>query len=275
MTTDEFAIPELDLPSTASIRRAVLLGVLRSGFAAAAWLVVAAIVAFFAILGLNAVRTEHFHDIGFYGSNGGGCCSANLGLTNSQDLNLTARGGIGGAAPVVGHVRQSLFGTITADLPPSEGTPIGEALGRDRPPKDGTARFLDSVPPSASVSAVVEFAAPLTRQAYIEFPGAGDEAVLLNDPYGKSRPVSWSIYDLDRFTRWVGTLSADDDETLAGLGAPPVRELRAAAHEPRVHAFVLERATVDEARTLLADPRIRSVNIADVGFDPSRQLPKN
>jgi hypothetical protein len=282
MTTDEFAVPDLDLPGPAQIRRAVLRGILSSGFAAAAWLAVAAILGFFAILGVNAVRTGHFHDVAFYGArvghpefvaHGGACCSANLGLTNWMALDATVRGTH--PAPVTGSVRQGLFGGISGDLPPSEGTPIGDALSRDRPAKDGTRTFVDSLPPSVSVSAVVEFAQPLTIEDYLDFPHATTEAVLLADPYGGNKPISWPSMDLRSFTKWAGGLDPDDDETLDNLGSPPVSELRAAARDPRVHAFVIDSATVGAVRELLADPRVRSVNIADVGFDPMHQFPGN
>jgi hypothetical protein len=288
MSADEFAVPDLALPGPASIRRAVLRGILRSGFAAAAWLLVAALLAGFAAMGLSAVRTGHFHDIAFYGAQvgrpgyvmeGGPCCSEGL-FANRIDFGLTVRGGIPVAPPVRGSVRQGISGSIVPDLPPAAATPVGAALDRRRPTKDATRAFLGSLPPSVTASAIVEFASPPTTSGYLSFeirpgePADLGERVFLADPYGDT-PATWEVHDVRSFGDWVHGLSPDDDRVLSDLGAPPVSALRKAAKDPRVHAVVLERASVAELRALLADDRVASLNIAGVAFDPAAQSPTN
>jgi hypothetical protein len=71
----------------------------------------------------------------------------------------------------------------------------------------------------------------------------------------------------------VATLTADDDDALERLGAPPLAVLRSAAQNPRIHAVVVEQASVDDLTELLKNPEVRSVNVAAVGFDPARQNP--
>jgi hypothetical protein len=208
----------------------------------------------------------------------GECCSEDLGLTNSQAFDLRALGSFSHPAPLTAHVRQNLTGTLAADLPPRDGTPVGDALTRDRPSKDGTRTFLTGLPPSASVSAVVELTQPLTHDKYLDFMPDGmrlGDGVILTDPYAGSALVSWPNPDIAAYGRWVRLLTPDDDEALGTLGAPSVADLRAAARDPRVHAFVIDSATVGQVRDLLADPQVRSINVADVGFDGARQFPQN
>ena len=56
MTTD---FDEIVLPEPPSLRRAVFLGVLRTGFAAAAWLLVGALLVVLTGIVLAGVRGEH------------------------------------------------------------------------------------------------------------------------------------------------------------------------------------------------------------------------
>jgi hypothetical protein len=263
------------IPDPPSLRRAVWLGVVRTGFAAAAWLVVAALLVVLGGIGLAAARGGHFGDVSRYAvlvghpeyrSDDGDCC-AGLGYTLRRDLELTARGTFGGTATVTGVVRLGVTGSVTAELPPATGTPIGDARKRGRPAKGATTAFLATLPPSATASAIVEFDGPRPADDAL----FGDQ-VFLSPPYDE--PVAtWAVTDLRGFTQWVGKLGPGDDDMLGELGAPTLEQLRALAADPRITGVILEHATVPELRALLASPRVLSVNVAAAGFDPAQQFP--
>jgi len=278
MTSD---IDEIVLPEPPSLRRAVFLGVLRTGFAAAAWLLVGALLVVLTGIILAAVRGEHFAQIAQggalvgrpeYASAENNCCPG-LGYSLRMDLDLTARGTIGGTSTLTGVIRKGLSGAITTEMPPATGTPIGDALQRGRPAKEATTAFLATLPASVVASAVVEFGPPLSPNEFLDLvPNSLRAQVFLTSPYAE--PVaSWPVSDLRGFQEWVSHLSGSDDDALHELHAPPVKQLRSLAADPHVDGAVVERLTVTQLRTLLADPRVQSVNIAAVGYDPARQFP--
>ena len=278
MTSD---FDEIVLPEPPSLRRAVFVGVLRTGFAAAAWLLVGALLVVLTGIILAGVRGQHFAEVAQggalvgrpeYASEARNCC-AGLGYTLRMDLDLTARGAIGGTSTVTGVVREGVSGAITAEMPPAAGTPIGDALKRGRPAKDATRAFLAALPDPVVASAVVEFGTPLTANEFLDLtPNSLRAQVFLSSPYDE--PIaSWQVTDLRGFQEWVGHLSGGDDDALRELDVPPLAQLRSLAADPHVNGAVAERLTVAQLRTLLADPRVESVNIAAVGFDPARQFP--
>ena len=278
MTTD---IDEIVLPEPPSLRRAVFLGVLRTGFAAAAWLLVGALLVVLTGVVLGAVRGQHFAEVvqggalvgrPEYASGRSNCCPG-LGYSLRMDLDLTARGAIGGTSTVPGVIREGVSGAITAEMPPAAGTPVGDALTRGRPAKDATKAFVATLPESVVASAVVEFGTPLRANEFLDLiPDSFRAQVFLSPPY--TEPIaSWQVADLRGFQEWVSHLSGGDDDALRALGAPPLKQLRSLAADPHVDGAVVERLTVAQLRTLLADPRVESVNIAAIGFDPARQFP--
>jgi hypothetical protein len=58
-----------------------------------------------------------------------------------------------------------------------------------------------------------------------------------------------------------------DDRNLGRLGLPPADEIKTLAADPKVHAFILAKASMERLRALLDDPAVRSVNVGDVAFD--------
>lgn len=273
---------EIVLPEPPSLRRAVFLGVLRTGFAAAAWLLVGALLVALIGIILAGVRGEHFAEVAQggalvgrpeYASNDSDCCPG-LGYSLRMNLDLTARGAIGGTSTLTGVVREDALGEMSSEMPPTAGTPIGDALQRGRPTKDATEAFLATLPDSVVASAVVEFGAPQTADEFLSLtPESSRSLVFLSPPY-EEPTASWPATDLRGFQEWVGHLSGDDDDALRELRAPPFKQLRSLAADPHVNGAVVERLTVAQVRTLLADPRVASVNIAAVGFDPALQFPK-
>jgi hypothetical protein len=274
---------EIVLPEPPSLRRAVFLGVLRTSFAAAAWLLVGALLVVLTGMILGAVRGEHFAEVAQggalvgrpeYASSDRDCCPG-LGYSLRMNLDLTARGAVGGVSTLTGVVRENVLGEISTDMPPAAGTPVGEALERGRPAKDATKAFLATLPDSVAASAIVEFGTPLSADEFLDLaPESSRSLVFLSAPY-EEPTASWPATDLRGFREWVGHLSAGDDDALREMQAPPYAQLRSLAADPHVHGAVLEHLTVTEVRALLADPRVASVNIAAVGFDPARQFPRS
>lgn len=58
-------------------------------------------------------------------------------------------------------------------------------------------------------------------------------------------------------------------DLLATLDLPPSATLRELARSPRVYAMVVDRATPAQLRSLLDNPAVRAVNLADIAFDPA------
>jgi hypothetical protein len=292
MTTDPtpadtpFEVPEMNLPDEAAIRRAVRRGIVLTGLVAAAWMLLAVVVLYIGGLVVVALHTEQFHNVAYYGAqvgrpgyvvNGNSCCTGTLGLSSAQELELRQRGAPG-AGQITARVSRGLSGTLTSTLPDENATPVGAALQRERPTKAGTRTFLKALPSLVSATAIIEFSTPLDQAGLDAFSlndtgslTSGDpRAMLLTDPYA-GQVVSWSEHSVLDFSAWVAALSPGDDDELSELEAPSVAVLRSAARNPRIHAVVVERATPGDLEALLKDGNIRSVNVAEVGFDPARQ----
>jgi len=282
-----FDVPEMNVLDDGSIRRAVRRGVVLTGLVAAAWLLLATVVLYLGGVVVVAVHTKHFHDLAYYGAqvgrpgytvNGNSCCLGTLGLSSTQELELHQRGALGPTGQITGRVWRGFTGRLGSVLPDDSATPIGAALQRERPTKAGTTAFLGTLPPLISASAIIEFSTPLDEAALDNFrftdtgslSSSDPWALFLADPYG-GQVVSWPEHSVVDFPDWVATLSADDDNELDKLGAPSVAVLRTAAKTPRIHAVVIEQASVSDLQTLLKNPQVRSVNVAEVGFDPARQ----
>jgi hypothetical protein len=92
--------------------------------------------------------------------------------------------------------------------------------------------------------------------------GTDDRGVALADP-------------LTQFTTWARMLRERDNGNLERLDLPPAGYIKRLAENPQVHGFLLKRATIDRLQGFLDDPRIRSVNVADVAFDLSQSQPES
>jgi hypothetical protein len=285
----EFEVPEMSVPDEAAIRRAVLRGILRSSLAAASWLLVVVIVAVIAIGGIGAVRAkglanivdngfaaahpEYDVDIGPF---------TNLGVT-TIDLNVRPRGALGHPGWTPGRITQPIFGGLEVDLGPKPDTPLGDALARKPPSRDTVEAFLNQLPKNVSVSAVVQLAKPLRAEEIPDVVDPGyersdapykgrSECAFLNDPYSSDRVVSWSRYVMPQFVHWARGLDSSDDDLLNRVGLPSSSALHKLAEVPMVHGYVIERASPREVSVLLADDRVRSLNVFDIGYDPVRQF---
>jgi hypothetical protein len=57
-----------------------------------------------------------------------------------------------------------------------------------------------------------------------------------------------------------------DDRNLGRLGLPSSEQIKRVASRGKLYGFILQRASLKTLRRILADPGVRSVNIADVAF---------
>ena len=94
-------------------------------------------------------------------------------------------------------------------------------------------------------------------------PQIASSATAAEDPLPLADPLT-------QFKTWANMLRDGDDENLERLNLPPADSIKRLAENPKVHGFLLERATVARLEGLLDDPGIRSVNVADVAFDLSQ-----
>ncbi|WP_030435703.1 hypothetical protein [Actinoplanes subtropicus] len=271
----EFTLPELPEVDDAAIRRAVRRGVLRAGLSAAAWLLLAVVLAVVATGTVTALSTRRFAEVVYDGAVAahpeyevsGMSCGGGL-TSGTVRLDLRARGDIGGSPQTTGQIRRSFLGDVEVDLGDSAGTPVGRALTRGIPAKAATRALLAKVPDVVAASAVVHFTTPQTAAAVID--RYGQDAILFTPPPGSDALVGWpDAGDLARFTRWAGDLRSGDDELLATIGLPPAATLRDVARDPRIAAVIVDRATPAQLRTILDDPLVSGVTLADLNFDPT------
>src|SRR5215213_6025988 len=72
---------------------------------------------------------------------------------------------------------------------------------------------------------------------------------------------------LTQFQEWAAELRDSDDRNLGRLGLRPAEEIKKLSENPKVHGFILDRASVEQLNGFLYDSGVRSVNVADVAFD--------
>jgi hypothetical protein len=204
-------------------------------------------------------------------------------------------------------LRLNILGRLVIDsIPILPETPIEQALSGGRPSKAQTQALLDELPEPMRASAVVELATPLTTGAFADLlartgvPTGAPELhnsppIFLEPPYppfhtegpnpelGPARKLAWPnptiasdtagegdlapSDPLTQFKAWAAQLEDGDDRNLGRLGLPPADKIKTLAEDPKVHAFILPKASVERLRALLDDPAIRSLNLADVAFD--------
>jgi hypothetical protein len=280
------------------VRRAIWRGVARTGVVAALSLTVLATLVVAVSAVVSSVRGRHFHLVAVNGmvvahpeyeiQQEGSCCATgplfgltNLGLASEVALRVRPLGALNYPGTSIVTISAGLGGHIQADLDGGR-TPLGDALGRGRPDSGSTVRFMDGLPESTVVSALVELRQPAQAEALqvfldtsvpvTEVPNRG-LPVLLVDPYEprSTNPVSWRGPQLDELRAWAAELGQDDEENLRAIGLPSPAQLRRIVDEGQVHAFVVPRMPLALARALLADPAVRSVNILDVAFDLAAQ----
>jgi hypothetical protein len=196
---------------------------------------------------------------------------------------------------------------VIDSIPVLPETPIDHALAGGRPEKSTTEALLSDLPGPVAATALVEFAAPLTSQQFeevLERNGITDAPlsrssppIYLESPYppfhidgnrpmpeiGPARKLAWpdsstaasealgspvpNADPLTQFQDWAAELDDGDDRNLGRLRLPTADEIKRLAENPRVYAFILDRASIQQLRSFLDDAAVRSVNVADVAFD--------
>lgn len=144
-------------------------------------------------------------------------------------------------------------------------------FGERRTEKKATAALLRGLGTRVEVTAVVEFARPMTSVA------DGGGRVLLSPARVGKFPLYWDgepcadsegcgdLSPVERFRRWVDGLREEDRGTLDAFGLD-LAELRKAAGEGKVYGEIVEGVTPAELEKLLKDPGVRSVSVAEVGL---------
>lgn len=235
-----------------------------------------------------------------------GCCNVDLtSLELSLDVHPQTATAL--SPTTRAWLRLNILGRIVIDsIPVLPQTPIEQALSSSRPSKIQTRTLLEQLPDPIRASAVVELETPLTAPAFADLlartgvpsgtPGLHNSPpIFLEAPYpafhidgpdpelGPARKLAWPnptiasdtaaegdlapSDPLTQFKAWAAKLEDGDNRNLGRLGLPPASRIKALAADPKVHGFILPKASIETLRALLDDPGIRTVKIADVAFD--------
>ena len=232
----------------------------------------------------------------------GGCCNTDL-TSLELFLDVQPQTAESLSPTTKAWLRLNILGRLVIDsIPTLPATPIEHALSGGRPSKAQTQALLAELPEPMRASAVVEFTTPLGAPEFaellrrIDVPSlSSSPPIFLESPYppfdtdgpmpeiGPRRKLAWpnpqiasaaagegqleASDPLTQFKAWAAMLRDGDDRNLGRLGLRPADEIKTLATDPKVHAFILTKASVEKLRALLDDPAVRSVNVADVAFD--------
>jgi hypothetical protein len=231
-----------------------------------------------------------------------GCCNSDL-TSIELALDIWPQGASPTGERTRAWLRLNLLGRVEIDsIPVLPDTAVDEALSRGSASKEATRELLSQLPEPVRALAIVELAEPMDAPEFAEFlqahgvPSGEPELnnsppVFLEAPYGFDpglghvTRLSWpnpqiardatgieearlpQADPLTQFQSWADMLRDDDDGNLERLSLPPADYIKRLAEDPSVHGFLLERATIERLERLLDDPKVRSVNVADVAFD--------
>jgi hypothetical protein len=226
-----------------------------------------------------------------------GCCNVDL---TSLELSLDVQPQTANAlSPSTrAWLRLNILGRIVIDsIPVLPQTAIEQALSTGRPSTAQTHRLLEELPGPMRASAIVELARPMTAPEFAELLARANvpvgpslhnsPPVFLESPYdpelGPARKLAWPnptiashtaaegdlapADPLTQFKTWATKLDDGDDRNLGRLGLPTESEIKELAANPRIHGFILPKASTEILQALLDDQETRSVKIADVAFD--------
>ena len=293
--------PEFPAFDERAARRAIRRGVIRTAFAAALCLALAAFLVLIVATGWQrrGDRDDRFARVyadAFlvahpdYDGERGGCCNSSL-TTIQLILDVRPRTPAPVRSTHQAWLKLNLLGRIAIDsIPVLPETPVGLAL-LDGPATRGETRaLLRRLPTQMLASAVVALAAPvderglrvLLRRHGVFVPPdprfARGVAIFLEPPYpdappmGEDRfwqrwPLAWPRPSVEGFREWALRLDSDDDGNLQRLQLPPAHVIQEVADRGVIYGFVLDRVPLERVAGLLVDPAVRSVTVADVAFD--------
>jgi len=195
-------------------------------------------------------------------------------------------------------LRLNLLGRVVRDsIPNLPATPIDFVLKTTlRPSKAQTRSIIDDLPRRMVATAVVELTQPAGASAFdqlVRRDGAPPRPPVFFEPlYDSGRlfasrdsgePLTWptprtaggpgwggkrlpEADSVTQFKQWARMLHDGDDGNLGRLGLPSSEQIKRVASQGRIYGFILQQTSLKTLQRLLADPNIRSVNIADVAF---------
>lgn len=314
-SVDDLSWAELPSFDPRALRKAIRRGVIRTGFVGAVWLLVALF--FLNIVGallLGAFgRTSDLQDnarIAWqvahpeYSLQGSG---VNHGIWNaSMFMDVVPLSSTGSNSRMQFTITESMLGTVGVHgltvASPASGVlnSLGQFPGSLAADRSQDKADLTGLPPSTSVSAIIEFAKPLDSNAYQAFSDAHNDDATHHDGVSLfgSIPLFSSALDTDSprhgvfvrgvygwnpawshklsgsynpiaeavptFRKWVHSIGSDGDKW-ANLGID-LPSLRAAADEGRVYGLIVTGAAPSALLKLLDDPEVGAVHLYDVGF---------
>ncbi|NRQ36934.1 hypothetical protein HII36_34615 [Nonomuraea sp. NN258] len=222
---------------------------------------------------------------------GGTCCETTpLSMSfRMEGTPVRAHGGFNALGGDTYTITQNFFGRV-GHLP--LGHPANTRLsfslynvGGTLAPKEEVTKVLARLPQDLNALAVVEFARPLTEPELVAFTGrhGGCPSRVVYERRTGSLPITWSTgdwdygdvketacgIDLKEFRKWVGILRDHDDANLRSFDLSLAR-LRKAADAGLAYAYVDDLVSIERLRTIIADPLVRTVRLADVAFDLDR-----
>ena len=298
-----FELPSFD---ERAARRAIRRGVVRTAVTGVllvfvGWLILTIVSHYLQRLGDREERFQSVYGLGFlvahpdWRGEPGGCCNTDL---TSLELFLDVQPQTPEplSPTTKAWLRLNILGRLVIDsIPILPETPIQHAISGGRPGREETRALLDELPQPVRASAVVEPVTPLGVDEFgellertgswpgsfppvyleslysqpVEFPpsklGWPNPGIASSEAWGDSH---LEVADqLTQFKAWAAMLDDGDNRNLERLGLPPADEIKKLAVDPKVHAFILPKASVEELRALLDDPAVLSVNVADVAFD--------
>jgi hypothetical protein len=311
MSIDVPEAPELpDLPAfdQHAMRRAVRRGVMRTAFVGAVWIVLSSIVLSVcgqaALVGLG--RRDHLQHVVAVGWQ---VAHPDFIIGMSSDRNgIVHTTSTYDAQPLVAQsvpnsklsFTESLFGGLSRSYP-EPATPASGLLSYfeddQRTDWKTTERtMLHQLPQPVRVSAIVQFAHPLSYPDVLAFAtryseevrvqdaplllnSAGDISTHTEDSHPLTGICSWSwTYDfrlthaafnrddpISGFRSWVHSLHDSDRGALAQVGVS-LTKLRDVAREGLVHGFIVDSTTTDVLLKMLNDPSVAAVHPYDVAF---------
>jgi hypothetical protein len=300
---ESFELPSFD---ERAARRAIRRGVVRTAVTGvllvfAGWLILTIVSFYVQRIGDREERFQSVYGLGFlvahpdWRGEPSGCCNTDL-TSIELALDVQPQTPEPLSPTTKAWLRLNILGRLVIDsIPILPETPIEHAISGGRPGKDETRALLDDLPEPMRASAVVETMTPLGADEVTEllqrtgsWPGSFPP-VYLESLYSPPREFppsklgwpnpsiasseAWGDSHLEladpltQFKAWAAMLNDGDDRNLDRLGLPPAEEIKKLAVDPKVHGFILPKASLEELRALLDDPAVRSVNVADVAFD--------
>jgi hypothetical protein len=305
-------LPPLPAFDPRALRRAVRRGVIRTAIVGGIWVLVALFLLSILGAGITSAlgrprQLTHVVAVGwqvshpeFVAENSGQQTNA----TSTQvRLTVQALGAGATASSVTLSFREGILGGISADSPEPKSAASQVLLDDFGNPEAANAgvraderKMLLGLPAAVRVAAILQFATPMSFDAYRRFAGAHEknsefavapvlfsaalQPIQFRGPHLIRGVYGWNLpYDhgessgefhtvsdlLGGFRGWVNTLHDSDGSALAAAGID-LRGLRTAARDGRVYGAILKDVAPPFLVGMLNDPAIGAIHPYDVEF---------